>query len=130
MTLKVVEINVRKLAQQAPLPQAYYDGLPNGALDAIEDHWPDQGGYVCILQNQGAPGLITIEETADLGIIQSRVRRANANGSTLVLAHSQKVSDRFRGAEEVRRQLRLKVPSELRPAPFGSFATLEAHSQG
>jgi hypothetical protein len=116
MSSTEIEINVTEIAANAPLPQSFYDQFPPVVLDAIEAAWPNAGGYVCILTSKDMPGCITIQQTVDVGLLESRLQRSEKHGPQLAIARAMQFPDRVTACEEVRRELRSCFETRLEPA--------------
>lgn len=102
MTWKELNISVADLAARAPHPQAFYDEYHEDDLEYIEDRWPTDRGYVCLIRSKHDPDWVTVRQTPDIGLMKSWMDRWSRKPTFDVIAIHQ-VANRFKALTLARR---------------------------
>jgi hypothetical protein len=94
--------SVAEVAAHAPRPQSFYDRFYEDDLDYIEDRWPTDSGYICLVRSTDYPDWVKVRQTPDIGLMESWLDRMSPYPTFEVIAFHQ-VANRVKALNLARR---------------------------
>src|SRR5215472_17245089 len=102
MSRENLDMSASEVAAHAPHPQSFYNRFDEDDLEYIEDRWPSDSGYVCLVRAKFRPNWIMVQQTPDIGLMKSWLDRWSPDPAFDVIA-THRVANRFQALDLARR---------------------------